>query len=158
MTTQPLHPDHLKPGHMVGPGTSSRCWAAVAPPASSKWSATAVFYALKAYLLPLSGNREELSEKAYVEEASTYRKLSREAAALFTYASHPNLLRVHAVDFWPNPHQGYGYLVTDFVDGDTWHEWRWKTAPSRHQAGGHLLRVGAHRGRAARARACSTAT
>jgi serine/threonine-protein kinase len=83
-------------------------------------------YTMKMGLRPLSESQEELSEEQYAEETSAYRQLAREAAALFTYSSHPNLLRVYAVDFWPNPHRGYPFLVTDFVDGDTWHEWRWR--------------------------------
>jgi serine/threonine-protein kinase len=83
-------------------------------------------FTLKVALRPLSESKEELSEEQYAEEKSAYRQLAREAAALFTYSSHPNLLRVYAVDFWPNPHRGYPFLVTDFVDGDNWHEWRWR--------------------------------
>ncbi|MFL5356179.1 serine/threonine protein kinase [Archangium sp.] len=129
MTTDALHPDHLQPGHTVGPwqivqvlgrGGSSRVF---------KVKREGVFYSLKMALHPLSDVREELSEDEYVEEKSAYRRLAREAAALFTYSSHPNLLRVHAVDFWPNPSKGYPFLVTDFVDGDDWHRWRWRKPP-----------------------------
>ncbi|MFY0572811.1 serine/threonine protein kinase [Archangium lansingense] len=131
--TEALHPDHLQPDDMVGPwrivqvvgrGGSSRVF---------KVEREGVFYSMKVALLPLSDSREELSEEEYVEERSAYRKLAREAAALFTYASHPNLLRVYAVDFWPDPRRGYPYLVTDFIDGDNWHQWRWRKPP--HAAG-----------------------
>src|SRR5687767_5993998 len=121
-----LHPDHLQPGHVVGPwhivavlgrGGSSRVF---------KVERDGQFYSMKMALLPLTQSKEELTEEQYVEEKSAYRRLAHEAAALFTYASHPNLLRVYAVDFWPNPTKGYAFLVTDFVDGDTWHQWRWR--------------------------------
>ena len=121
-----LHPDHLQPGHMVGPwrivqvvglGGSSRVF---------KVERDGRPYSMKVALRPLSGAQEELPEEEYVEEKSAYRKLAREAAALFTYSSHPNLLRVYAVDFWPNPTQGYPFIVTDYVDGDDWHRWRWR--------------------------------
>jgi serine/threonine-protein kinase len=88
---------------------------------------------MKMALRPVSDSQDELPEEAYVEEKSAYRRLAREAAALFTYASHPNLLRVYAVDFWPNPTQGYPFIVTDYVDGDDWHRWRWRKRP--HAAG-----------------------
>ncbi|QRN97411.1 protein kinase [Archangium violaceum] len=129
MTAEALHPDLLQPGHMVGP------WRIVQ--VLGRGGSSRVFlverdnrpYSLKMGLLPLSEAQEELSEEEYVEEKSAYRRLAREAAALFTYASHPNLVRLHAVDCWPNPTQGYPFLVTDYVDGDNWHQWRWRTPP-----------------------------
>jgi serine/threonine protein kinase len=126
MTTQALHPDHLQPGHMVGPwrivqelgrGGSSRVF---------KVERDGLFYAMKTALRPLSAPQEDPSKNEYVEEVSGYRRLAREAAALFTYSSHPNLLRVYAVDFWPHPSAGYPFIVTDYLDGDTWHQWRWR--------------------------------
>ncbi len=127
--TEALHPDHLKAGHAVGP------WRIVQVVGSG--GASRVFkverdghpYSMKMGLRPLSDSQEELPEAEYVEEKSAYRKLAREAAALFTYSSHPCLLRVYAVDFWPNPTKGYPFLVTDYVDGDNWHEWRWRKPP-----------------------------
>jgi len=125
--TDPLHPDHLQPGHSVGPwrivqtvglGGSSRVF---------KVEREGHPYSMKMGLRPLSSSEEELSEAEYVEQKSAYRKLAREAAALFTYSAHPNLLRVYAVDFWPDPTRGYPFIVTDFVDGDDWHRWRWRT-------------------------------
>ncbi|QRN97637.1 protein kinase [Archangium violaceum] len=129
MTAEALHPDLLQPGHMVGP------WRIVQ--VLGRGGSSRVFlverdnkpYSLKMGLLPLSEAKEELSEEEYVEEKSAYRRLAREAAALFTYASHPNLLRLYAVDCWPNPTQGYPFLVTDYVDGDNWHQWRWRNPP-----------------------------
>ncbi|MCY1082583.1 serine/threonine protein kinase [Archangium lansingense] len=127
--TDALHPDHLNPGDMVGPwlivqvlgrGGSSRVF---------KVERDGRPYSLKMALLPLTQSREDLTEEQYVEEKSTYRQLAREAAALFTYSSHPNLLRVYGVDFWPNPTKGYPFLVTDFVNGDNWHQWRWRKPP-----------------------------
>jgi len=127
--TDPLHPEHLQPGQAVGPwhivqvlglGGSSRVF---------KVEREGHPYTMKMGLRPLSGAQEELSEEEYAEEKSAYRKLAREAAALFTYSSHPNLLRVYAVDFWPDPNKGYPFIVTDFVDGDDWHRWRWRKPP-----------------------------
>jgi serine/threonine protein kinase len=132
VTTQALHPDHLQPGHTVGP------WRIVQELGRGGFSRVfkvereGVFYSLKMALRPLSLFREELSEDEYVEEKSAYRRLAREAAALFTYSSHPNLLRVYAMDFWPDPTRGYPFLVTDYVDGDDWHRWRWRKP--RHAA------------------------
>ncbi|MCY1075533.1 serine/threonine protein kinase [Archangium lansingense] len=127
--TEALHPDHLQSGDTVGPwhivqvlgrGGSSRVF---------KVERDGHPYSMKMALLPLTQSKEELTEEQYVEEKSAYRRLAHEAAALFTYASHPNLLRVYAVDFWPNPTKGYAFIITDFVDGDTWHQWRWRKPP-----------------------------
>ncbi|ATB39148.1 serine/threonine protein kinase [Cystobacter fuscus] len=129
MTMESLHPDHLQPGHVVGPwlivqvlgrGGSSRVF---------KVERDGRPYSMKMALRPITQFKEGFSEEKYVEEKSAYRQLAREAAALFTYSSHPNLLRVYGVDFWPNPAQGYPFLITDYVEGDTWHEWRWRTPP-----------------------------
>ena len=133
MTTEALHPDQLNPGDSVGP------WCIVQ--VLGRGGSSRVFkverdghpYSMKMALRPLTDSSEYLSEEEYVEEKSAYRRLAREAAALFTYSSHPNLLHVYAVDFWPNPSKGYPFLVTDFVDGDTWHQWRWRKPP--HAAG-----------------------
>jgi serine/threonine-protein kinase len=125
MTTEAPHPDHLKRGDMVGPwrivqvlgrGGSSRVF---------KVERDGNPYTLKMALSPLSTSREELSEAQYVEDKSVYRRLAREAATLFLYSSHSNLLRVYAVDCW----KGYPFLIIDYVDGDTWHAWRWRTRP-----------------------------
>jgi eukaryotic-like serine/threonine-protein kinase len=127
MTTEVLHPDHLKHGDMVGPwkivevlglGGSSRVF---------KVERDGRPYSMKMALRPVSNSEEVLSQRQRVEEAGVYRRLAREVATLFIYSSHPNLLRVYAVDFWPHPGKGFPFLVTDYVDGDTWHEWRWKT-------------------------------
>ena len=130
MTTDALHPDHLKRGDSVGPwhivqvlgrGGSSRVF---------KVERNGRPYTLKMALSALSdAPREELSDAQYAEEKSIYRRLAREAATLFTYGSHPNLLRVYAVDFWPSPSGGYAFLVIDYVEGDTWHVWRWNKRP-----------------------------
>ncbi|HEX5745013.1 MAG TPA: serine/threonine protein kinase, partial [Archangium sp.] len=109
--TEALHPDHLKPGDMVGP------WLIVA--VLGRGGSSRVFkverdgqpYSMKMGLLPLNPSTEALTEAQYVEETSAWRRLAREASALFTYSSHPNLLRVYAVDFWPHPTQGYPFLV-----------------------------------------------
>jgi len=131
MTKQALHPDHLQVGNRVGPwqivavlgrGGTSRVF---------KVQRNSRFYTLKMSLEPLSQaeDEQEVPEEQQAQQEGVHRRLAREVAALFTYASHPHLLRVYAVDFWPDPDRGYPYLVTKFVDGDTWHAWRWRTHP-----------------------------
>ncbi|ATB36260.1 hypothetical protein CYFUS_001674 [Cystobacter fuscus] len=126
MTRDVLHPDHLQPNDMVGPwriverlglGGSARVF---------KVERGGRLYAMKMALRPVS-DEEERSEPAGEEAAM---RIEREAAALLTYAPHPHLVRVHAVDCWPHPDRGYPFIVTDLVEGDDWHVWRWKTNPN----------------------------
>ncbi len=126
------HPDQLQTGDSVGP------WRIVQ--VVGRGGTSRVFkverdgrpYSMKMALLPLTHCQQALPEEEAVEEKVSYRRLGREAAALFTYASHPHLLRVYAVDFWPSPTRGYPFIVTDFIEGDTWHLWRWRKP--RHAA------------------------
>jgi serine/threonine protein kinase len=132
--TDALHPDHLHPGDRVGPWLITQVLGRGGSSRVFKVERDGHPYSMKVALRPLSNSREELledeyTEEEYVNERSAYRRLAREAAALFTYSSHPNLLRVYGVDFWPSPSAGYPFLVTDYVDGETWHQWRWRKPP-----------------------------
>ncbi|HEX8822235.1 MAG TPA: protein kinase [Archangium sp.] len=122
--TEVLHPDHLQPGDWVGPwqvverlglGGSARVF---------KVERAGLFYSMKVALRPLSPEQEEPG----AEEAAM--RMAREAAAMLTYSPHANLVRVHAVDCWPHPGNGYPFIVTDLVEGDDWHVWRWTTNPN----------------------------
>jgi serine/threonine-protein kinase len=122
--TEVFHPDHLQPGDMVGPwqvvgrlgvGGSARVF---------KVERAGLSYSMKIALRPVSSEEEESG----AEEAAM--RMAREAAALLTCSPHPNLVRVHAVDCWPHPGNGYPFIVTDLVEGDDWHVWRWRTNPS----------------------------
>jgi serine/threonine-protein kinase len=122
--TDVLHPDHLKPGDTVGP------WRIVGP--LGVGGSARVFevergglsYSMKMSLRPVSPEQEVPG----AEEAAM--RLGREAGALLTCSPHPHLLRVHAVDCWPHPGNGYPFIVTDLVVGDDWHGWRWRTNPN----------------------------
>ncbi|WP_241758557.1 serine/threonine protein kinase [Pyxidicoccus parkwayensis] len=87
------------------------------------------FYSLKMALRPAGPHASE--------EEDVNGRLAHEVAALLACAPHPNLPRLHAVDRWPEPPDGYLYFVTDFVDGETFHEWRWRVKPTA----AHLLTV-----------------
>ncbi|WNZ64448.1 protein kinase [Myxococcus sp. MxC21-1] len=71
------------------------------------------------------------------EEEDINGRLAHEVAALLACAPHPNLPALHAVDRWPEPPDGYLYFVTDYIDGETFHEWRWRVKPTA----AHLLTV-----------------
>jgi len=126
MTTPASHPEQLQPGDRVGSWQITQVLGQGGSARVFKVERDGLSYAMKMALRPLRHSWVDLSEEERSEARHTARRLTREAATLFTYASHPNLLRVHAVDFWPSPTLGYSFLITDFIDGDNWHQWRWR--------------------------------
>jgi serine/threonine-protein kinase len=117
-----LYPELLGPGDTVGPwrilevlGTSNNCQL-------FKVEREDHHYLLKMSLRPVSPNTPS-------DEEPSPRPLANEVAARFIYSSSPYLPRMHTADVWPEPHEGYPYFVTDFVEGDTWLDWCWKVRP-----------------------------
>ncbi|WP_375760731.1 serine/threonine protein kinase [Corallococcus exercitus] len=125
----PFHPDQLEVGHHVGPWRIVGFLGAGGFGRVFKVERAGNVYALKLALRPANQHAPD--------EEDVNGRLSREVAALLACAPHPNLPRVHAVDRWPEPPDGYLFHVTDFVDGETFHEWRWRVKPSA----AHLLTV-----------------
>ncbi|MCP3144695.1 serine/threonine protein kinase [Pyxidicoccus xibeiensis] len=129
MRSAPFHPDQLVPDSQVGP------WRVVASLGAGgfgrvfKVERGGRYYSLKMALRPAGPHA--------TEEEDVNGRLTHEVAALLACAPHPNLPRLHAVDRWPEPPDGYLYFVTDYVDGETFHEWRWRVKPTA----AHLLAV-----------------
>jgi len=121
MTTHTLHPDHLQPGHMVGP------WRILEPLGSGGFGRTfkveceGVLASLKMALRPASEDKEVEGRTAH------------ESAALLANSSHPNLPRVYAVGRWPQVDTGYIYFVTEYVEGETFNDWRARARPTAAQ-------------------------
>ncbi|MCM2334593.1 MAG: serine/threonine protein kinase, partial [Anaeromyxobacteraceae bacterium] len=80
------------------------------------------FYALKIGRQRLSGLDAE--DREHYQD-----RLDREIAALKTL-HHPNIVRVHSFDWWPELESGFPYLVMDYVEGHPLYEWRDRGTPS----------------------------
>jgi serine/threonine protein kinase len=72
--------------------------------------------------------KRKLSDLSEAERERTDARVRREISILWA-VSHPNLVRIHAADRWPDM-AGYLYLITDLVDGDPLTTWQAKTKPS----------------------------
>lgn len=123
MTTEVLHPDHLQPGSMVGPWRIVEVLGAGSFGRVFKAERDGSLYALKMALRPAAAERQP-------GEEDVDGRFAQEVAVLLAHTSQPGLLRVHAVDRWPDARAGYRYFVTDYVEGDTFHSWRWRARPS----------------------------
>ena len=78
-------------------------------------------FALKLAHQPLSAY--SAAERQWVEERG-----DREIATLKSLR-HPNIVRVHAFDRWPDD-EGRAFIVMDFVDGEPLDVWRARRSPS----------------------------
>jgi eukaryotic-like serine/threonine-protein kinase len=81
----------------------------------------------KPYALKIAVHKRE---KFAPDELRSYEeRADRELVALKSL-DHPNIVRVHAFERWPSLHEGYPFLIMDFVEGDQLNEWAAKTRPS----------------------------
>ncbi|HZI16185.1 MAG TPA: protein kinase, partial [Myxococcus sp.] len=128
MSTPPFHPDQLGPGSAVGhwliletlgAGGFGRVFKV------EREGQPGRHYALKMALRPQGPHAPD--------EEDLEGRLSHEVAAQLAYLTD---LQVHAMDRWPTP-QGYLFFVTDYIDGEPFHQWRWRVKPSAE----HLLKV-----------------
>ncbi|WP_224372604.1 serine/threonine protein kinase [Hyalangium versicolor] len=62
----------------------------------------------------------------------TAARLRKEFASLLR-VRHPNVVRTYGCGHWPHPKTGYSYVLMDFVDGLTLHEWRRRCVPTFRQ-------------------------
>ncbi|HEX8699623.1 MAG TPA: serine/threonine-protein kinase [Myxococcaceae bacterium] len=121
MTTDVLHPDDLQPGQWVGPWRILESLGTGGFGRTFKTEREGSLFSLKMAVRPAASGPEIDG------------RLTHEAAALMANGSHPNLPRIHAVGRWPNPTTGYLYFVTDYVEGETFHDWRARTRPNASQ-------------------------
>jgi serine/threonine-protein kinase len=80
-------------------------------------------------LYALKVGRQRLADLDAEDRKHYQERLDREIAALKT-VHHPNIVRVHSFEWWPELDGGFPYLVMDFVDGRPLYPWRESEAPS----------------------------
>lgn len=122
MTTDALHPDQLQPGSMVGSWRVLESLGSGSMGHAFKVEQDGHFYVLKMALRPAATD-------ASPSEEDVDRRMGREAGFLLAHDSHPGVLHVVEASRWPNA-RGYRFFVTEYVEGDTFHEWRARTRPS----------------------------
>jgi serine/threonine-protein kinase len=132
MTTEAFHPDHLRPGHMVG------AYRIVEPLGSGNFGRVfkaerdGNLFTLKMAVRPAPELPQQTPEKA-LEEREVDARMSHEGAILMANTSHPGLPHLRAVDRWPHSTRGYLYLVMDYLPGEPFHTWRKRTRPTAAQ-------------------------
>lgn len=122
MARDRINPAYLQPGTTVGP------YEIVDLVGSGGFgSLYRVRRDEKTYALKLAHVR--MADVCAEDRADREERIDREIAALKTLR-HPNIVRVHCFERWPDLEEGYPYLVMDFVEGHRLYEWRRQTSPS----------------------------
>jgi serine/threonine-protein kinase len=125
MTNEIPHPDRLAPGDFVGPWKILEVLGAGGFGRVFKVESEGKVFALKmAVRLP--------GEKLPGEEDVDGRCL-REATAMMQRTPHPNVPRVFSVGRWPDAESGFLFVVMEFIDGWSFHDWRYATHPTAAQ-------------------------
>jgi len=128
--TSPLHPDLLQPGDAV------RHYRVVRRLGAGGFSTVLLVehegreYTMK--MAPRPPSQED--------ETRTDERAFREAVALGHFR-HPNLPEVRELGRWPDLESGFFFVVTDYVPGCTFNQWRWKTQAALHRLVGKLAEV-----------------
>lgn len=121
-----FHPDHLRPGDMVGSWRIQKSLGSGGMGHVFQVEQQGRPYVLKMALRPASGERAP-------DEEDIDRRMGHEAAFYLSHETLPGVLRLVEVSRWPDASEGYRTLVTEYVDGETFHPWRWRTRPSAEQ-------------------------
>jgi serine/threonine-protein kinase len=129
MMTSAVHPDHLKPGDMVGP------WKIVESLGTGNFGHTfkvereGLFFTMKMAVRPAPELPKDTPEEA-LEERQVDGRMCHEGAILLANTSLPGLPHLREVGRWPHPITGYLYIITDHVLGEPFHDWRERTKPT----------------------------
>ncbi|XXF76528.1 serine/threonine-protein kinase [Myxococcaceae bacterium GXIMD 01537] len=123
MTMDAFHPDHLRPGDMVGAWRIQKSLGSGGMGHVFHVEQKGHPYVLKMALRPASAEVPPGDEDIDL-------RMGHEAAFHLSHETLSGVLRVVEVSRWPDVREGYRTLVSEYVEGETFHEWRWRTRPS----------------------------
>src|SRR5260221_10148566 len=121
-TEQKINPEYLLPGTMVGPWEIVDLLGKGGFGVAYKVRRDGRYYALKLTLFRAADLSHEQRER---HEA----RVRRECGILLQL-NHPNIVRVHGFERWPDLNEGYLYIVMDLVNGQQLYAWRNRSVPS----------------------------
>ncbi|WP_224364958.1 serine/threonine protein kinase [Hyalangium versicolor] len=132
MMTEAFHPDQLKPGDMVGPWQIVESLGSGSFGHAFKAELEGEFFTLKMAVRPPPELSEATPEKLR-EEGQVDGRMRHEGAVLLANTSVDGLPHLRGIGRWPHPKKGYLYIVTDFVPGEPFHDWREHARPTAAQ-------------------------
>lgn len=83
---------------------------------------------------------ETMADLTEEEREATLARARREVAMLLAL-SHPNIVRCHAHDYWPDYDSGSLYIVTDLVEGARLYDWQAANHPSLRTLATVFMRI-----------------
>jgi serine/threonine-protein kinase len=119
------HPDRLAPGDFIGPWKILEVLGAGGMGRVFKVESEGKVYALKMAV--------RLPGKKVPGEEDVDGRTMREAMAMLGRSPHPNVPRVFSVGRWPDAESGFLFVVMEFIDGWSFHDWRYETHPTAAQ-------------------------
>jgi len=117
-----INPKYLLPGTMVGPWEIVHLLGEGGCGVAYKVRRDGRYYALKLTLFSAA--------KFSPDERERHETRVRRECGILLGLNHPNIVRVHAFERWPDLNDGYLYIVMDLVNGQNLYTWREKSVPS----------------------------
>jgi serine/threonine-protein kinase len=132
MTTEAFHPDHLKPGDMVGSWQIVESLGTGSFGRAFKAELAGEFFTVKVAVRP-APELSEMAPEKLLEERQVDGRMCHEGAVLLANSSTEGLPHLRGIGRWPHPKKGFLYIVTDFVPGESFHDWREHARPTAAQ-------------------------
>ena len=117
-----INPEYLLPGTMVGPWEVVDLLGKGGFGVAYKVRRDGRYYALKLTLYRAA----DLG----ADERDRHEARVRRECGILLQLTHPNIVRVHGFERWPDMNDGYLYIVMDLVNGQRLYTWRERSVPS----------------------------
>jgi serine/threonine protein kinase len=117
-----INPEYLLPGTKVGPWEIVDLLGKGGFGVAYKVRRDGRYYALKLNLFSAA----ELSP----EQRERHEARVRRECGILLQLNHPNIVRVHGFERWPDLNDGYLYIVMDLINGQKLYHWRERSVPS----------------------------